>query len=188
MRMRSIGASVVAGAVAYLAVVACGSMGVDAVGGPSAAQAASEGSRLKVRTFHGEDGSKMEQGLWDSSRQELCAFRATGEAEYRCLPQNSEMVDPAAANSFSVFTDPDCRTAYTGLVVKPAKQCDGARYYLAQPSCGPGVTAAYVSDPSVAYYTKEDGACRAGTPRYASYVIVPVTKVELTEFVRAESK
>ena len=49
------------------------------------------GSRLKVQTLEGSDGSKQFFGWFDSTRKEQCNFAQAFDQTYRCLPRMATM-------------------------------------------------------------------------------------------------
>lgn len=58
----------------------------DPVSEASAAGGNTSGSRIKVQTVSGSDGSQVFAGLYDSSRKEQCNFRLASDGQLRCLP------------------------------------------------------------------------------------------------------
>lgn len=88
-----------------------GGVGGDGAGGDSgggaccmpsepAAKAAASGSRLKLRQYIADDGSKLPPGWWDSERNEECAFN-TWLGDMRCLP-------PAVFSTTFYYADSAC--------------------------------------------------------------------------------
>lgn len=59
------------------------------------------GSRLRARTFDGEDGSREFREWFDSDRQESCAFGVATDGEWACLPT-------ARLPMLSYYSDPTC--------------------------------------------------------------------------------
>ena len=57
------------------------------------------GTRLRARTYVGDDGSRQFAGWHDSERNEDCAFAQAGDGKLRCLP---------TAVFASYFTDAQC--------------------------------------------------------------------------------
>lgn len=87
------------------------------------------GSRLKVRSLVGTDGSRQQVGLWDSQRNEACGFVLASDGRMRCLPFGE------AVTSVYYFTDASCSTpAFLvssvcsapkyGIVYRPTNACN----------------------------------------------------------------
>ena len=106
----------------YLVVAICnGNRIVDAGaddGGMDAHQGDESGSRLKLRYYAGDDGSKLAAGMWDTMLQTPCRFLKTMDGSLRCLPTpdgyatTAESTTTIMANGSSLaafFSDPECR-------------------------------------------------------------------------------
>lgn len=108
-----------AGCLVYLAMAACSSETSSPAGtGPGTGNEAgtgtspvpnamadenyASGSRLKIQTLEGADGSKQFFGWFDSEKQWTCGFQEAGFGSYRCIP--------AWATAGVFFADAGCQT------------------------------------------------------------------------------
>ena len=60
------------------------------------------GTRLKVRSLVGTDGSRQQVGLWDSQRKEACYFLLASDGRMRCIPLQTAIPWP------SQYSDTQC--------------------------------------------------------------------------------
>ncbi len=93
-RLTNVAKFLVGSALTYAAFAGC-SAGGSRASGPAgvldpvpeaAAESSVSGSRLKARTYRGEDGSRQFVGWRDTLLEIDCAFRAAGDGSVRCLP------------------------------------------------------------------------------------------------------
>jgi hypothetical protein len=89
------------------------------------------GSRLRVVTIEGEDGSVQPAGWFDTERDEQCGFRAADDGRLRCLP--------LAANVSGYFLDAGCSTP---AVFSP--NCAPSKYVALTDACSQGVSSLHL--------------------------------------------
>src|SRR5262245_16640517 len=99
-----------------------GSGGADADAG--ATSGAVPGSRIKMRWYVGDDGSRQLAGAYDSEREESCTWQLASDGQVRCLPQITAWG--------RYWADSECST-------EPlfASDCENAKYGgSSEQSCG----------------------------------------------------
>lgn len=70
---------------------------------PDASAGPGSGTRLKMKTFLGADGSVVHAGIWDDQLKLDCSVYPASDGSLRCIPSG-----PAASGT--AFADPSCTT------------------------------------------------------------------------------
>mgnify|MGYP001313598482 CR=1 FL=1 len=96
---------------------ASGGGGDGAGGGNAQALGYTNGSRLRARVLHGDDGAAQFYGWHDSELDVDCYFQQTSDGQTRCIP--------AIGGSSGYFADPACTIPVVGVASCVAP---GARY------------------------------------------------------------
>jgi hypothetical protein len=94
---------------------------------PASADTNQSGTRLKVKYYAGDDGSKAFAGFYDSQRKEDCSFRTAADGVSRCMPTTNAVFS-------GYYADMTCTQP---VVVVPAG-CSTPTYVLqTDVSCNP---------------------------------------------------
>lgn len=119
------------------------------------------GSRLKVRYYTSNDGSKMPVGFRDLKRNENCSPRIASDGNVRCLPDRYAVTD-------GYFADKNCSQAL-GVVFAGCQPPYGFDIGI---GCNAGAKVFQVSSTfnGSAIYVKSNGACDMLPVGSASFV------------------
>ncbi len=164
MRIRDIGFSLAGGAAIYVAMAACSAAdgahlrGANGAGGNGQggsgqggsgvipdATAATSGSRLRVRYYSGEDGSKQFVGWHDTQRNEDCTFRPAAD-DAGCTQPVAIVAKTmcAGAPKYAYAPAGQCSSGYTVLQV--AGTYSAATIYQGAPGACSGTSTSSVSN------------------------------------------
>lgn len=112
------------------------SSALDAVTDPvseAAADTNQSGSRIKVKFYAGDDGSKAFLGLYDSQRQEDCTFSLASDGTTRCLPggltTGSYFADSACTTKLALSFTTSCTTPKYATVTSVSCPSGGAQIF-----------------------------------------------------------
>ena len=87
-------------------------------GVPSKPGENASGTRIKVKSFAGSDGSKQFVGFYDSERQEDCSYSYASDGKLRCLPP---------ASGVSLYADANCSIPVLNV---PPGSCSALASYV----------------------------------------------------------
>jgi len=193
--MKSVGRSLVSGLIVYYAMAACSGGGGEGGGGwlsdgggvdgapttpgaPVVPNAMADtwyksGTRLKLRYYQGDDGSRQFMGFYDTQRAEVCSFTKLGNAVV-CLPPasgvgtywtNSACSGPLVATPKAVAPEKHAINFITLEIFEVAALYDGPIYSGSSASCAATGTGASLLRQSQNFYsvgTKLTAAAFAG--------------------------
>jgi hypothetical protein len=158
-----------AGCVVYGVMAACSGRGTFGAPVPDVhADTAVNGTRLSAAWIAGEDGSRQDNGWFDTKRNEYCSFMLSSDGETRCLPNaDHDVSTDFGSYEISVFTDAAC----TQPVYFVKTQCSSVRkqyFALVEPAgnacpATPHVFTYGAAIPTSAalYFSVAGGACKA---------------------------
>lgn len=108
------------------------------------------GSRLRVRSYVGDDGSRQQVGLYDTQLQTLCAFTRAADGELRCLP---------LGGFTAYFGDAQCLQRV--LSVPPSNCATTARFVMVPAETCPARSEVFTVTPTkvARAYVRSSAAC-----------------------------
>lgn len=178
--------------------------------GPPGMSVEHDGNRIKARYITTSDGYKMQNGLWDSQRNEPCNWGKVNN-QFRCLPSFlSDYTDTTGGTGGIIYLDDKCQIPIYVAPTVPTLVCDPfsdpikyvliakdatpqpqfcasiVKAYNPFPTISPKIETLYTLGPvklvsdSPGFYTSSSSMCYGYLPRVLFYY--PLTRIEFTEF------
>lgn len=153
------------------------SMGGDGAGAASPGGGFESGSRLKLRTLVGTDGSRSPAGWYDSQLEVDCSFGVASDGSTRCLPASAPTI---------YFTNSTCTAM---LAAAPCGAPPPPFVAVLDDDCAPGPRLFRVGNATspATVYTKSIGGCIEGGPTGVQFYSVGDENGPV-DFVKADAE